>query len=63
VNTSPPHSLLPPDAIAALQRAAATPLIGPDPLARQKAIEKATARIKLQYPDYFQQEPTPCKSS
>jgi len=59
VTARPPHSLLPPDAIAALQRAAATPPIGPDPLARQKAIEKATARIKLQYPDYFHQEPTP----
>ena len=49
-----PHQLLPPDAIAALQKAAATPPSTADPLRRQKAIEHATQRIKQQYPDYFQ---------
>ena len=59
MRVAPPHSLLPPDAIAALQRAATAEHSVRDPLARQKAIEKATARIKLQYPDHFHQEPTP----
>ena len=49
-----PHQLLPPDAIAALQKAATTAPSAADPLRRQKAIEQTTQRIKQQYPDYFQ---------
>ena len=46
--------VLPPDAVAALQKAAATPTNRPDRLCpRQMAIEKATARIKQQYPQFF----------
>lgn len=52
----PPHSLLPPDAIAQLQKAAQTPNTASDPLARVKAIQQATERIKTQYPTHFIQE-------
>lgn len=45
--------LLPPDAVAALQKAAATEPSAADVLRRQKAIEKATQRIKTQYPQFF----------
>lgn len=45
--------LLPPDAIARLQRAAQTPITAQDPLARLKAIEFATQWAKLKYPHFF----------
>lgn len=44
---------LPPPAVAALVKAAATEPSAADPLRRQKAIEKATQRIKQQYPKFF----------
>ena len=47
---------LPPAAIAQLQRAAQTPITADDPLARVKAIEQATARVKRDYPEFFNQE-------
>lgn len=50
----PQHSLLPPAAIAALVRAAGTPIPDWDPLARIKAIENATERIRAAYPHLFQ---------
>ena len=49
----PPNTLLPPDAVAALQKAAATEPSAADVLRRQKALEKATQRIKTQYPQFF----------
>lgn len=52
----PPHSLLPPDAIALLQKAAQTPNTASDPLARVKAVQQATQRVKAQYPHLFIQE-------
>lgn len=51
-----PHQLLPPDAIAALQKAAATEPSAAEPLRRQKAIEKVTQRIQQQYPEFFKPE-------
>lgn len=50
----PLHGVLPPEAAAALQRAATTENTPADPLRRQKAIEKTTQRIKQQYPQFFQ---------
>lgn len=44
---------LPADAVALLQRAAQTPITADDPLARVKAIEQATKRIKRDYPNHF----------
>lgn len=46
--------LLPPDAVADLQKAASTEPSAADPLRRQKAIEKATQRVKAKYPQFFQ---------
>lgn len=48
-----PVQILPVDAIAQLQRAALTPITEDDPLARVKAIEQTTRRIKMQHPQYF----------
>lgn len=48
-----PIQILPADAIAQLQRAALTPITEDDPLARVKAIEQATRRIKMQHPQFF----------
>ena len=48
-----PHRLLPAAAIRALQEAARTPITAADPLARVKAIERATRRIKRDYPHLF----------
>ena len=45
--------LLPPDAVAALQKAANTEPSAADPLRRQKAIDKATQRVKAKYPQFF----------
>lgn len=53
MDTQPIHRLLPPDAIRALQEAAKTPITAADPLARVKAIEQATRRIKRTYPHLF----------
>jgi len=52
----PLAALLPRDVAMALQQAALTPIPRPDSLVRQIAIEKATERIKAQYPRYFRQE-------
>ena len=46
---------LPPDAVAKLLVAGQTSN-DKDPLAKQKAIEKATAEIKQKYPKFFKQE-------
>lgn len=46
-------NVLPPEAVAALQKAAATKIPAADPLRRQKAIESTTQRIKQQYPQFF----------
>lgn len=48
-----PSAILPADAIAQLKRAAATPITEDDPLARVKAIEQTTRRIKTQHPQFF----------
>lgn len=53
---APLARVLPADAVAALVKAAATEPSAADPLRRQKAIEKATQRIKQQYPHLFNQE-------
>ncbi len=50
-----PHALLPPDVIRMLQRAAQTLITQDDPLARVKAIEKATNRVKHHYPQFFKE--------
>ena len=50
------HGALPLEAQRILMRAAQTPVTAADPLARTKAIEKATQRVKVQYPEYFQVE-------
>lgn len=54
--TSRDHNLLPPDAIAILQKAAQTPTPAHDPFARVKAIDKACERIKRMYPNHFKTE-------
>ena len=51
-----PANVLPLDARMALAQAAQTPNTRNDPLARKKAVEAATERVKQQYPEYFQQE-------
>ena len=53
--TPPPHQVLPAAAIALLQRATKTPITADDPLARVKAIEQATKRVRQQYPSFFQE--------
>ena len=50
------HGALPLEAQRILMRAAQTPVTATDPMARAKAIEKATQRVKAQYPEYFQME-------
>lgn len=50
--------VLPADARAILQRAAAT-RITDDPMARTKAIARATKTVKLMYPNCFKTEPEP----
>ena len=50
------HKLLPHEARAALQRAAMTPICQADPLSRVKAIEDCVAKLKREYPSYFQGE-------
>lgn len=51
-----PHNILPLEAVLVLQRAAQTPITADDPLARVKAIEQATQRIRRDYPELFNQE-------
>lgn len=51
----PPANVLPRDAAKLLQQAAQTPIPGHDPLARVKAIDKATERVKRQYPQFFKE--------
>lgn len=54
----PVARLLPPEAVAALQQAAATPLVpnAKEPkLSRWAAVQRATARIKAQYPHLFKE--------
>lgn len=46
---------LPAEAVAQLQRAALTPIPANDPLARVKAIEHVTKRIKRENPDLFKE--------
>lgn len=48
--------VLPPEAVAQLQRAARTPFDEFDPLARVKAIEQATRRVKRDYPNFFKEQ-------
>lgn len=48
--------LLPPDAVARLQKAAKTRPTPGDPLARVKALEQAHRAIKSQYPNYFRKD-------
>ncbi len=52
----PVCQLLPPDAVAALQKAAATEPSAADPMRRQKAIEKTTQHLKTQYPQFFKEQ-------
>lgn len=49
----PFHSALPIDAQVELMRAQKTPITLADPLARVKAIDQATQRIKQRYPQFF----------
>lgn len=51
--TTAVSTVLPPAARVKLQRAAQTPIPADDPLARVKAIEKATQWIKQNYPQFF----------
>lgn len=51
----PPAKLLPLEAARLLQQAAQTPTPGHDPLARVKAIDKATERVKRQFPQFFKE--------
>lgn len=53
---APPHRVLPPDAIAILQKASLTPIPAHDPFARVKAIDKACERVKSMYPNHFKTE-------
>ena len=53
---APLARVLPREVALQLQQAAATENSPVDPLARQKAIEKVTRRIKQQYPKFFRSE-------
>jgi len=60
MTTNPPlpvATLLPLEARLMLQRAAAVVPTRSNPLARQIAIEEATARIHMMYPAYFRPQP------
>jgi hypothetical protein len=48
--------IMPIDARAMLIRASQTPITKWDPNARIKAVEKATAKIKLKYPHLFAED-------
>jgi hypothetical protein len=49
----PIHTALPVEAQLELMRASLTPITRDDPLARIKAIEKATQRVKHNHPQFF----------
>ena len=51
-----PCNALPAAAVALLQRAAQTQITASDPLARVKAIEQATKRVKQQFPYHFKKD-------
>lgn len=51
----PFHGGLPIDAQVELMRAQRTPNTPADPLARVKAIDQATQRIKQRYPSFFKE--------
>lgn len=53
MTTPPLAKVLPPSAAQLLRKAAQTPIPAHDPLARERAIDQATARVKRLYPDYF----------
>lgn len=55
MKNQPPATTLPTDAAKLLKQAAQTPITRADPLARVKAIEKATERVKRQYPQFFKE--------
>ena len=48
------HSLLPIEAQLLLRRAASTPIIKGDPLAKRRAVDIAIEKVKRDYPKYFQ---------
>lgn len=50
------NTVLPLEARLVLQMAAETPIPADDPLARVKAIDAATARVKRLYPHHFKKE-------
>lgn len=52
----PRSTSLPPAAAKQLKLAAQTPNTVRDPLAKQKAIEVATAKVRREYPQYFRVE-------
>lgn len=52
----PFHGALPVDAQLDLMAAAKTPITAVDPLARVKAIEQATKRVKRNYPRFFKEQ-------
>jgi hypothetical protein len=51
----PVAKVLPAEARALLQRAAQTVVHPRDPMARERAIDRAIAHIKLQYPQFFKE--------
>jgi hypothetical protein len=53
MNAHPIHTALPVEAQLELMRASLTPITRDDPLARIKAIEKATQRVKHNHPQFF----------
>lgn len=55
-NPPPVAQVLPWDAREALRRAAQVVNTRHDPMAKEKAIERCIARLKLQYPNHFRQE-------
>ena len=50
------HTALPLEAQQILIRASMTPITPTDPLARVKAIEKATQRVRQLFPQYFRKD-------
>jgi hypothetical protein len=53
MNSHPLHTALPIEAQLELMRASSTPIPANDPLARIKAIEKATQRVKHNHSQFF----------
>jgi hypothetical protein len=53
MNQPPENEILPADAREILQQAARTPNTQREPLARTKAIEQATTRVRRMYPKFF----------